>query len=78
METDTIVSRRVFNLTRISEEEGLILRTLMNKSDTSIKDSLSGDEIYWNYDLKLEEAIKIGIELRDKIFKMVDKKLGKH
>lgn len=70
----TIVKKRVFNLKNITEEEGLVLRTLLNIDEARIKEMLVCDEHYWDNNLSLEEAINIGRGLRDGIMEMVDSK----
>ena len=75
MRVDVITERRKFNLTNITEEEGLILRTLLNQSDGSLLISIMADKPYWEDDIKTDkEAIEIAVDLRNKIFGMVDKK----
>lgn len=74
MRTNTIVKKRTFSLNEITEEEGLILRTLLNLSEKGVEEKLMSDELYWNDDISKEVAIKIGVELVDKIMKMVDEK----
>ena len=73
MRTNTVVEKRVFSLGAISEEEGLVLRTMLNWNDDKIKDMLKSDDLYWNDNMDEETAVKIGIGLRDQIFKMVDR-----
>ena len=72
MITSTTTGERVFNLKNISEEEGLVLRTLLNINDTGVKEMLLGDEHYWDDNLSIKEAFRIGISLRDEIMEMVD------
>lgn len=73
MRTDTVVEKRVFSMDAISEEEGLVLRTLLNLNEDGIRDKLKGDNLYWNDDMDEETAVKIGVELCNQIFKMVDR-----
>ena len=73
MDTQTFVKKRSFNLSRISEEEGIILRTLLNLNEIGVEEKLMSDELYWNDNLSKEDAIKIGKELCSKIMQMVDR-----
>ena len=54
MRVDVITERRKFNLTNITEEEGLILRTLLNQSDGSLLISIMADKPYWEDDIKTD------------------------
>lgn len=72
MRTDVTKTCRVFKLTDISEKEGLILRTLLNLNEKGIRKSLMGDEHYWSPEIKLDEAVAIGINLCDKIIRLID------
>jgi hypothetical protein len=72
MLTQTHVKKRQFDLTKITEEEGLVLRTLVNLSDEGIRKSLLGDHNYWNDQMSLDEATATGIQLRKQIFEMMD------
>ena len=72
MKIDIITTKRVFNLRNLSEEEGLVLRTMLNMNDNGILQSLKGDDLYWNHIMSEQDALRIGIELRDKIFKAID------
>lgn len=74
MRCNSTIKKRVFSMDAITEEEGLILRTLLNLNNDGIRKSLKGDELYWSLNLDEESAVKIGCEIRDKIFKMVDDK----
>lgn len=74
MRTEKINMKRVFNLYAISEEEGKVLRTLLNLSEVGVKNKLLRDRLYWCDDLKLEDAIKIGEDLCNNIMNMVDSK----
>lgn len=74
MDTTTYIKKRSFELKHISEEEGLILRTLLNINEIGIKERLECDDLYWNGELTYEEAFKIGKELVKKILTMVDGK----
>ena len=75
MKFDTIVKNRVFTLMDISEKEGRILRTLLNLSTDRIRQVLQQDDGYWNDNITEDEAVEIGIQLRDMIFEMVDEEL---
>ena len=74
MRIDVITTKRTFNLRDLTEAEGLVLRTLVNLNDEGITQSLLADEDYWNHEVGNVEAVRIGCELRDKIFKAVDPK----
>ena len=71
----TVVKNRVFTLRDISEKEGLILRTLLNLSTDRIRQVSQQDDGYWNDNITEDEAVEIGIQLRDMIFEMVDEEL---
>ena len=64
--------KRRFDITNLSESEGLVLRTLLNTSDEGLKLKLRADDLYWDSEITFEEAWKIAIEIRDSIFKAVD------
>lgn len=73
MRVSETIERRVFNF-ELTEEEGLILRTLLNLNGKGVEESLMIDEEYWNDLIKSkEEAIRIGCEICDTIMKLVDK-----
>jgi hypothetical protein len=72
MDTVTTVKSRRFELIRISEEEGLVLRTLLNLNDVGVTTALLQDKLYWGNELSIEEATRIGIEICDKVMAMVD------
>ena len=72
METKTSVKKRSFDLIRISEEEGLVLRTLLNINRVGVVEKLQADELYWNEELTLEEATSMGVGICDMIMAMVD------
>lgn len=72
METNTYVKKKSYEIKRISHEEGMVLRTMLNRSDESIKETLLRDDAYWSDELTIEEALKIGIEIRNQIFEMVE------
>ena len=64
--------KRRFDITNLSEAEGLVLRTLLNTTDEGLKNKLLADDLYWDSEINLEEAVKIAVEIRDSIFKAVD------
>lgn len=73
MKTTTHITKRVFDITRISEEEGLVLRTLLNMNDNEVKDRLLSDKEYWIDKIPIEnDAIVIGEEIVAVIMGMVD------
>ena len=57
------MEKRSFCLTRISEEEGLVLKSLLNLSEEGVKQKLLVDESAWGKELPIEEAIKIGVKI---------------
>uniref|UniRef100_A0A6H2A4U0 Uncharacterized protein n=1 Tax=viral metagenome TaxID=1070528 RepID=A0A6H2A4U0_9ZZZZ len=72
MRTNIKTERRTFSLHEISEEEGIILRALLNLSEEGVLKKLNGDKLYWNDSISEEVAVKIGVELCEKIMDMVD------
>ena len=72
MNVRVTTKKRKFDLLNLSEAEGLILRTLLNLTDEAIAKSLESDNLYWNHEVGNVEAVRIGVELRDKIFEAVD------
>ena len=72
MRTQVITTKRTFSFTDLTEAEGLILRTLVNLNDEAIARKLENDDLYWKHEVGNVEAVRIGCELRDKIFKAVD------
>jgi len=72
MRTSVTTVKRTFDLKNITEEEGLILRTLLNLNDEGIKTRLIGDNLYWESALTLSEAMEIGRQLVKSILTMVD------
>jgi len=72
MRISVITKKRTFNLMDLTEAEGLILRTLLNLNDEGIAGRVNSDDGYWEHEVSNSEAVRIGCELRDKIFKAVD------
>lgn len=72
MDTQTTIEKRRFDLRRISEEEGLVLRTLLNLNEVGVANALSQDKLYWAEELSIEEATMIGVEICNKVMLMVD------
>ncbi len=74
MRVNTTVKKRVFDIEAISEEEGLVLRTLLNLSEEGVREKLNDDSNYWNDDLSEDEAVIIGRGIVTTIMEMVDNK----
>lgn len=72
MNVRVTTKKRKFDILNLSEAEGLILRTLLNLSDEAVAKQLTGDVDYWSHEVGNVEAVRIGVEIRDKIFKAVD------
>lgn len=72
MRCDATVKKRVFSIRDITEEEGLILRTLLNLNEEGVRNKLNRDDLYWNDDIEEEEAVAIGHKLCEEIMEMVD------
>lgn len=72
MNTHTTTQRRTFDILNISEEEGVILRALLNFSVEGIKDKLQGDDLDWEEIMSQDTATHIGVALCDRISAMVD------
>jgi len=72
MRTSVTTVKRTFDLKNITEEEGLVLRTLLNLNDHGIKERLMGDNGYWDDALTFSEAMEIGRQVVDSILKLVD------
>lgn len=72
MRTHVTTVKRTFDIKNITEEEGLVLRTLLNLNDEGIKTRPLGDDLYWNDALTFEEAMDIGRQMVGLILKMVD------
>ena len=72
MKIDKYVKTRVFNITDITEKEGLVLRTLLNLSKAGVIESLKSDSGYWEDEIEEKEAIEIGVDVCSRIMEMVD------
>lgn len=72
MKTNVTKINRVFDLTDLSEKEGLILRTLLNLNEKGVHEALLSDKHYWDSKMDLNEALAIGTSLCDKIMLLVD------
>ncbi len=72
MKCDTVVKKRVFTLRDITEDEGLVLRTLLNLSPEGVREKLNHDKLYWNDGISEDEAVNMGYELCEKVMEMVD------
>lgn len=71
MNTHTTIQRRKFDILNMSEEEGLILATLLNLSPDGVEDALRADDLYWADIMSLDNAMIIGIEICDTIAAMI-------
>ena len=56
----------------LNEEEGIILRALLNLNKLNITDNLMENKIYWDNILSKEDAIKIGGNICETITELVD------
>jgi len=70
MDTQTTVKKRSFDLLHISEEEGAVLCALVILSDKAMRKQLE-TEFMDCAAVSLDEAVRIGCELRDQINTMV-------
>lgn len=71
METRTRVNKRTFEVV-LSEEEGLILRTLLNLNRIGVEKKLMSDKAYWEDLISYEDAITKGTAMCECIMNMVD------
>lgn len=67
------VKERTFNILDITEKEMLVLRTLLKQDDVMIEEMLFKDKNYWDHLLNAAEALTLGIEVREKIFKQLER-----
>ncbi len=72
MRINTTVKERVFSIDEITENEGIILSTLLNLSDKGIKENLNGDSLAWNDRMSEVQAVSIGRNICDKITEMIN------
>lgn len=72
MRTHVTMVKRTFDIKNITEEEGLVLRSLLNLNDHGIKERLMGDKGYWDGSINFSEAMDIGRQIVGLILKMVD------
>ena len=68
------VKKRVFSIGAITEEEGKVLRTLLNLSEKGIRSKLNADRLYWVDELGEDDAVRIGNDLCQEIMNLVDNK----
>lgn len=71
MRTNT-EAERTFSFTDLSEDEAMVLRTLLNLNEHGVRKALESDEAYWDHRLDEEEAVAIGVELTDEVMAVVD------
>ena len=72
MNVRVTTKKRKFDLLNLSEAEGLVLRTLLNLNDERIASQVMCGPGYWEDEVGNVEAVRIGCELRDKIFEAID------
>lgn len=73
MRANSTTSERVFKFTDISEDEAVVLRTLLNLNEHGVRSALASDELYWNDRLDEDEAVEIGLRLCQQVIAAVDK-----
>lgn len=71
MRTSTTTVRR-FEFTDISEDEAVVLRTLLNLNEEAIRRKLNGDSAYWDDRMGEDEAVEIGVRLCQQVMGEVD------
>ena len=64
----------MFSFENISEDEAIVLRTLLNLSEEGIRKKLNDDKLYWNDDLSEDNAVRIGLDLCESIMREIDEK----
>lgn len=73
MRADSTTRERVFRFTDISEDEAVVLRTLLNLSEKGVRKRLEADEGYWEHRLDEDEAVEIGNDLVERILGEIDR-----
>ena len=63
---------RVFSFENISEDEAVVLRTLLNLNEQEVRNELNNNKGYWDFNLTEETAVKIGYKLCKSIMLAID------